>query len=720
MTRTKNLLLIGTIIPAIVLSQGSFAAPSLQLAQAQSGDDDKPDPRRQRPGGQERPATGGQERPGARPAPGQPPAARPAAPERPAGAAPSAPRPPSAPQAAPPTNRAEPEQPRRPTPPAGAAPGQVAPSGQQGAPQRPAPGQIAPPTSPARPSAPPATAPSSPARPAPGQAAPGSSGQPSATPGGGRAPGALSQPGTAPSQPAPSQQRPSLNGQPGQPSAAPPAGRTPGALSQPGAAPSQPAPSQQPGLNRQPGQAAPSQPAPGQPSTAPNAGRAPGALSQPGTAPSQPAPTQPQQPSGLSRQPGQTAPGQAAPTQPAPGQGALGTGQPATSQPAPAPNTGRAPGALSQPGTAPSQTAPAPGQQPGALSQPGVAPGQAQPQPGVPGQPVPDRQGRRGGIGLGGAAAIGLGAAAIGGIMATQGANRLDDVRSRREERREGDVTIIREPGRTIIRGDDDRVIIRRDETQRFRDLGLDTRSERRGEETVTVYDRPDGTQIVTVTDAEGRLIRRSRRERDGGEFVIIDNVRRDGPQARFAEEVVVLPPPQLRIPRERYIVDAERADERLIYETITAPPVAPVPRRYTLDEVRYSPDLRAHMRSVDIDTINFDSGSWTVTPDQAGRLRVIAQAVRQAVERAPNEVFMVEGHTDAVGSDVDNISLSDRRAQSVAEILTRDFAIPAENLTTQGYGEQYLKVQTQGDSRENRRVTLRRITPLLTGQNQQ
>lgn len=349
--------------------------------------------------------------------------------------------------------------------------------------------------------------------------------------------------------------------------------------------------------------------------------------------------------------------------------------------------------------------------------QPGV-PGQ--PPAGAPGQPPQQRDGRRGGVSPGVAGAIGLGAGVIGGIMATQGAERFDDIRRERREQREGDLTIIREPGRTIIRGDDDRVIIRRDETQRFRDLGLDTRSERRGEETVTVYDRPDGTQIVTVTDAEGRLIRRSRRERDGGEFVIIDNVRRDGPQARFAEEVVELPPPPLRIPRERYIVDAERADERLIYETITAPPVAPVPRRYTLDEVRYSPDLRAHMRSVDIDTINFDSGSWTVTPDQAGRLRVIADAVRQAVERAPNEVFLVEGHTDAVGSDVDNLSLSDRRAQSVAEILTRDFGIPAENLTTQGYGEQYLKIQTQGDSRENRRVTLRRITPLLTGQNQQ
>ncbi|WP_332696021.1 OmpA family protein [Bosea sp. (in: a-proteobacteria)] len=334
--------------------------------------------------------------------------------------------------------------------------------------------------------------------------------------------------------------------------------------------------------------------------------------------------------------------------------------------------------------------------------------------------PPPDRQGRRGGIGLGGAAAIGLGAAAIGGIMATQGADRLDDVRSRRQETREGDVTIIREPGRTLIRGDDDRVIIRRDENQRFRDLGLDTRSERRGEETVTVYDRPDGTQIVTVTDGDGRLLRRSRRQRDGAEIIIIDNMRRDGPRPRFAEEVVELPPPPLRIPRERYIVDAEHADERLIYETITAPPVAPVPRRYTLDEVRYSPDLRAHMRSVDVDTINFDSGSWTVARDQAQRLRVLAQAVLQAVERTPNEVFLVEGHTDAVGADIDNLSLSDRRAQSVGEILTRDFGVPAENLTTQGYGEQNLKVQTQDAARENRRVTLRRITPLLTGQNAQ
>ena len=59
-------------------------------------------------------------------------------------------------------------------------------------------------------------------------------------------------------------------------------------------------------------------------------------------------------------------------------------------------------------------------------------------------------------------------------------------------------------------------------------------------------------------------------------------------------------------------------------------------------------------------------------------------------------------------------------RAETVATILTERFQIPAENLTTQGYGEQYLKVDTQTPERQNRRVAMRRITPLLQGQNQQ
>jgi outer membrane protein OmpA-like peptidoglycan-associated protein len=79
----------------------------------------------------------------------------------------------------------------------------------------------------------------------------------------------------------------------------------------------------------------------------------------------------------------------------------------------------------------------------------------------------------------------------------------------------------------------------------------------------------------------------------------------------------------------------------------------------------------------------------------------------------------MVEGHTDAVGNDVDNLSLSDRRAEAVAVALTEQFQVPAENLVTQGYGEQYLKVPSPGPERANRRVAMRRITPLIDQQAQ-
>ena len=97
---------------------------------------------------------------------------------------------------------------------------------------------------------------------------------------------------------------------------------------------------------------------------------------------------------------------------------------------------------------------------------------------------------------------------------------------------------------------------------------------------------------------------------------------------------------------------------------------------------------------------------------------QVERRAIREsALGAGAREVFLIEGHTDATGPDDENLSLSDRRAETVAVALSEQFQVPAENLTTQGYGEQYLKVATDGPERQNRRVTARRITPLLTGQ---
>jgi outer membrane protein OmpA-like peptidoglycan-associated protein len=302
------------------------------------------------------------------------------------------------------------------------------------------------------------------------------------------------------------------------------------------------------------------------------------------------------------------------------------------------------------------------------------------------------------------------------------GGFRTDDDRVRdydtiRRDRREYDIdgrTYYREPGRIIVR-DRDTTYIRHDENERFRTIYGERgyRSERRGGEIYSYVDSPAGGQIITVVDDDGRLLRRSRRYRDGREVILINNAYGGAPRPIY-EDVVDLPPPDIRIPRERYVVDYDGADERTVYEALSAPPVQKLDRRYTLDQVRYSPQLRARMPSVDINTITFDTGSFTVTPDQAKRLSTIAEAINRTIKDNPQEVFLIEGYTDAVGSDIDNLSLSDRRAQSVAAVLTQNFQVPPENLTTQGYGEQYLKVNTQEANRENRRVTVRRITPLL------
>jgi OOP family OmpA-OmpF porin len=305
---------------------------------------------------------------------------------------------------------------------------------------------------------------------------------------------------------------------------------------------------------------------------------------------------------------------------------------------------------------------------------------------------------------------------------------RFDDFRSERRETQEGGRTVYREPGRVIITDPSGQSFVRHNEVDRFRYGARDVRVEQRGAETRTVVVRPDGTRIVTVNDRDGRLLSRSRLDDRGREVIIIDNRFRPPPPRPGVAGAIVgglggyyvdLPPPVVRIPRDRYIVEAEEADPRLIYDTLVAPPVERIERRYSLDEVRYSPAVRDRMPRVDLDTINFASGSWEITPDQAQKLAAIAQGLNQAIQRNPREVFLIEGHTDAVGSDVDNLSLSDRRAEAVAQILTEQFQVPPENLTSQGYGEQYLKIQTQEAERQNRRSSIRRITPLLTGQNQ-
>jgi OmpA-OmpF porin, OOP family len=290
----------------------------------------------------------------------------------------------------------------------------------------------------------------------------------------------------------------------------------------------------------------------------------------------------------------------------------------------------------------------------------------------------------------------------------------MEEFRGARQESDQGGRKVFTEPGRVIVVDPGGQSFIRHNEEERFRYGARDIHTQQVGGETRTIVNRPDGSQIITESGHDGQMLRRIRKDRDGREIIIIDNSYRDpGAAGGF---YVDLPPPVIRIPHDRYIVEAEDAPPDLIYETMEAPPVERIARRYSLDEIRYSPSVRQLMPSIDLNSINFETGSWEIPADQAAKLQAIADGLNRAISRNPREVFLIEGHTDAVGNDIDNLSLSDRRAESAAELLTQQFQVPAENLTSQGYGAQYLKEQTSGPSLVNRRVTIRRITPLLNG----
>jgi outer membrane protein OmpA-like peptidoglycan-associated protein len=303
----------------------------------------------------------------------------------------------------------------------------------------------------------------------------------------------------------------------------------------------------------------------------------------------------------------------------------------------------------------------------------------------------------------------------------------VDSVKGKRIEgdrrprwQRPKDADVVKEIGSRVIINLGGQTIVQSTDHDRLRHHARDTYYEDlphgRVRETI---ERPDGSRVVTIRNEYGDVIRRSRFTSGGREIVLVyvddDDLARDRGHG-WRDPGDDLPPMRLTVPVTQYILDSDnvRSPDRY-YEFLDQPPVERVERLYTLGDVRRSARIRDMMPRVDLDTINFDTGSAEVSPDQANDLEGVAEAMKRIINRNPGETFLIEGHTDAVGDPDSNLALSDERAESVAGVLSDDFGIPPENLVTQGYGEEYLKVDTDGPNRENRRVAIRRITPLVS-----
>ncbi|QIA22382.1 OmpA family protein [Mesorhizobium sp. AA22] len=294
---------------------------------------------------------------------------------------------------------------------------------------------------------------------------------------------------------------------------------------------------------------------------------------------------------------------------------------------------------------------------------------------------------------------------------------RVPDVEDIRRRPRPQGVDVVRELGDRVILQFNNQTIVESDDTPRMRRGARNVYYEElSGDRTREIVERDNGIQIVTIRNRYGDVIRRSRIAPDGREYVLsyVDEryYEDDGDWRDPGDD---LPPIRIDIPREEYILDSEEVeDPDDYYAFLEQPPVERVQRLYSIDEVKRSARVRDIARRIDLDTLNFEFGSASIPETEVQKLEGVASAMEKLLEKNPAETFLIEGHTDAVGRPEANLALSDRRAEAVAEALTNAFNIPPENLTTQGYGEEYLKVDTSEPERENRRVAIRRITSLV------
>ena len=132
-----------------------------------------------------------------------------------------------------------------------------------------------------------------------------------------------------------------------------------------------------------------------------------------------------------------------------------------------------------------------------------------------------------------------------------------------------------------------------------------------------------------------------------------------------------------------------------------------------SIAEIKRSKKLRHLAPSIDIQAINFAFGSAHIPAEEHWKVERIAGALHRILEYQPNEFFLIEGHTDAVGSYGSNLRLSNRRARSLRRILVQYYGVPGYALETVGYGEEDLLIPTPYADWRNRRVTLRRVTDI-------
>ncbi|MFT4633143.1 MAG: OOP family OmpA-OmpF porin [Candidatus Azotimanducaceae bacterium] len=99
---------------------------------------------------------------------------------------------------------------------------------------------------------------------------------------------------------------------------------------------------------------------------------------------------------------------------------------------------------------------------------------------------------------------------------------------------------------------------------------------------------------------------------------------------------------------------------------------------------------------------VEFDYDSAKARPEHQAEARKVFNFMTEY----PQTKVTVEGHTDSKGAEVYNQKLSQRRADTIANILVQDFNVSAERISAVGYGE--AKPIGSNDTAEGRQTNRR------------
>lgn len=131
---------------------------------------------------------------------------------------------------------------------------------------------------------------------------------------------------------------------------------------------------------------------------------------------------------------------------------------------------------------------------------------------------------------------------------------------------------------------------------------------------------------------------------------------------------------------------------------------------RFSRVEALFEPDQATVLRQGDnvilrMIGLNFDTGRSAIQPNHEPLLA----RVREAVSLFPEASLVIEGHTDSFGSDSQNLTLSQARADAVMQYLLANAPLSPANLRALGYGESrpVANNETPEGRKRNRRIDI-------------